>query len=118
MKLNILKISLYLIVFIFFGLGLLQFNTLAHEYSHYLDYKGKVNPTFICLNGIDTNITLNPTNLIFKGGGLYMYDYEVSNEQEINKIRKYTELKAYGLSILILIIGFTIFFFFLNEVLK
>lgn len=94
------KITKYVSIFILTGFmisGLFFIGNLLHELSHKNDLKNYINEGYLCVLGIDQ---LN----LWESGGMYTYSYNISNEREIEKISRYTEIKAYSINILLIIL--------------
>jgi hypothetical protein len=92
--------SLFFIV-IFALIGLFFSTTVIHEYSHAADYGVFLNENHtgkICLFPIE-NITWKSKM------GYFEHTYTQSTQVNMTAIGKYTEYKAYGLSLPLLIIG-------------
>lgn len=81
------------VIFITFLSGTLFLIGLIHEYSHYLDFKGLVNPETDKICFLEGNSFMN-----------YQYEFKISNLRAINKIEEYTEFKAYFISFLVLVL--------------
>ena len=86
------------IFFLFALIGMLGLNTILHEYSHKRDFQS-VEP-------YDETITINiPLSFseFYKTNGEYSFYYDLNNSEEVEDISKFTELKAYSLSGVIVI---------------
>lgn len=82
------------IIFILFSLfGLLLFGNIIHELSHKQDFKNIVDK--------DTD---NICILQFNKGAVASYSFVPNNYSEFERINKYTEVKAYSITIFIYII--------------
>lgn len=106
-----LKYVPFVLLVLLAGIGMLYFSTLFHEYVHYHDYKD-VRESFVeqelCLFNIPIeNVTLN--KILFGASGYYGFSYDGRDDeliQEIDKISKWTEYKAYAVSFLVMIVYF------------
>lgn len=87
------------VMFITFVSGALFLIVLAHEYTHYFDFKGEVNEE------TDSMCLLANPLFIKKDGiiGYYSYEYNQTNER-VKEIMRYTEFKAYSVSVIVLIL--------------
>lgn len=96
------NLSLF-IFYIFALIGVITISTILHEYSHKEDY-GKISS-----NG-EIALFIIPDDISFKefilNGAIAKYNYEYYSKDidEENRISKYTEFKAYGISLLIFLL--------------
>lgn len=111
--------KIFTIIFVCFALlGAAEISTSIHEYFHYWDF-----------HNIDENFTNQhiyiaelplPNNLTFNNiintAGYYDFNYPVNEEKAVKKVTKYTELKAYGITILFSIFCGFLFIKFLGEI--
>jgi hypothetical protein len=92
---SMLKIS-FVVLFLFSLFGLIIFTNLIHESSHKQDFKEVKNnlyPDSICLLEIGDDAIAS-----------YNFYTKNNSKEEFERISKYTEIKAYGLSISISIL--------------
>jgi len=97
--------------FIFFLLSLFAVSILSitiHEYSHYLDFKqANVTTKEICILNLPTNLSNFDLN---SGIGYNSFEYDMKNEELVQDINKYTEIKAYAISFIFLLLFLIISF--------
>lgn len=99
----------YLIVFCFGIIGILFFSTVVHEYSHMKDYR---NLNIDLQNeSIIINIPLEWKNAIWETQGVYSVYTKVKNHDQVVKGTKYTEIKAYFISIVLILIFYVCFMY-------
>ncbi len=95
--------GLALLVFVLFGLfGALVLGAVLHEYSHASDFKSIAEDEKLC--GL---VLPNKISSLFSGEiGYYLFSLrdEGINYKEFKQIEKYTEYKAYGISIVVLLV--------------
>jgi hypothetical protein len=93
------KISFIFVCFLAL-IGMIVSGTTFHEYSHYFDYK-PINKTSdeLCVLNLPTSLSMH----LNSSAGYYKFSADESEKQKVDKISKYTELKAY------MIDGFFIF---------
>ncbi len=92
-----------LLVFALFGIfGALVLGAVVHEYSHAADFKSIAEDEKICGLVLPNKIT----GLFSSEIGYYMFSLKNTDtsNKEFQQIEKYTEFKAYGLSILVLLV--------------
>jgi hypothetical protein len=106
MKIHFPKIKAFaeniaLLILLFFGIfGAIVLGAVIHEYSHASDFKSIAENEKICGLVLPNKITSLFTNEI----GYYSFFLKDSDNKDFQQIEKYTEFKAYGFSILILLI--------------
>lgn len=110
MKFNIIA---QIIIFIFSLFGLVIFTSTIHELSHKQDLKEIAEDDSICI----LNWPLNASIKSFYNApiGYYKHYVNSTNLDEYDKIKKYTEFKAYTTTIIIIITYFVCLFFILNN---
>lgn len=87
------NVSFYVLI-IFAFIGMVSLSTIAHEYSHNLDYTKLALSQSVCLLPmpiIEWNDAI----------GEYRFTYNQSDTEIKEEIDKYTEIKAYSVSIII-----------------
>jgi hypothetical protein len=104
---------LFALASLFIIIGILQTSTIFHEYSHYQDYKHlDLEDEHICLYAFPVNQSLIKTFLGIQGH--YSFSYKQSQEQEVDYISSYTEIRAYLISFTIVSIGIVCWTFIIN----
>jgi hypothetical protein len=88
--------SAYTILILFSLFGVVLFGTLMHELSHKKDFKEIASDDYLCF-------------LEFNDGALGSYSFHVNNQTEYERISKYTEIKAYGINVIIFVMYFMCF---------
>jgi hypothetical protein len=98
--------KIYFYILVFFGfIGCAFCSLIIHEISHWQDYHRLVVDDTICIFAFPENF--NIYTFWNTAGGFYNYKYNTTVTRlasKMEKIDSYTELKAYGLQILVLII--------------
>lgn len=98
--------TIFFIVFIFFSLfGSITFTFLIHELSHYNDFKEISEDGEICFLAFPEKLTIK--QFFSSRAGWYKFDLINSDAETLDsykKTKKYTEIKAYAISGLILFI--------------
>lgn len=95
-----MKKVIIIIIFMFFAFaGFVFVSNIAHEYSHKQDFKSIAKDGSICLFEIGGNKS-------FFQKDIANYNFKIRDEDELKyeKIRKYTEYKAYGIDFIIFVI--------------
>ena len=97
---KITESAAFIILVAFAFLGAIVAGIIFHEYSHAYDFKGLVQNEKIC--GLVLPAKLS--DITSGEGGYYSFsvDKDSSNSEKIQNIDKYTELKAYSVTILVL----------------
>lgn len=99
----------YIIVFFFGIMGTFFVGTILHEYSHMKDLRGA--NVSLGNETIRINIPLEWKKALLETEGVYSVKTKLSEHDIIEKKMKYTELKAYAISIsLIFLFMFALFF--------
>lgn len=90
-----------LLIVIFFGLfGAIALGVVLHEYSHAQDFAQIAKNDQICALSLPTK----PSQIVSNGLAYYSFEVEEGSEREIKakEISKYTEVKAYSITIAVL----------------
>ncbi|MFA5993110.1 MAG: hypothetical protein WC796_05380 [Candidatus Pacearchaeota archaeon] len=95
----------FVILVLFSIVGVFVSSTALHEYSHYRDFKGIAQEGQICALSIPTNLTLS--TLTTTKAGYYQFKISPQDEQAYTDISKYTEIKAYSIDAIMMIVLFT-----------
>lgn len=95
-----LETMMLIALMIFAIIGITFIVIVVHEYSHAQDYINNIPE-------VDGTICLFTMGHVTKDSplGYFKWDYGVENIDEVTAIEKYTEVKAYGLSLLFFLIG-------------
>jgi hypothetical protein len=108
---------LFALASLFIIIGILQTSTIFHEYSHYQDFKHlDLEDEQICLYSFPVNQSLVTTFLGVRG--YYGFSHKQSQEQEIDYIISYTEIRAYLISFIIVSIGIICWSFMIDLLFK
>ena len=103
-ELKMLKYKIaFFLLFIFSLFGFFFILVYVHELSHKYDFRKISEGGYICLLALpeDSSNILS----LFKIGGYYSFSHDVSENDEVyTLIKRYTELKAYTTSVIILIV--------------
>ena len=96
------------IIVIFSVLGLVLSVGFIHEFSHRNDFKNLATDGYSCIFYFPINMTYTDM-LMLKG--IHHFDYANASDAQVTDIEKNTELKAYGINIVVIIIYFLGIFF-------
>jgi len=91
--------------------GMLMAMNIVHEVSHKEDLKDLVVNGEICALVIPDNV--KPQNFLKQPIAFYSYDYYGADNGKYDKIRQYTEYKAYALGTFVAILFLASFFYYL-----
>lgn len=104
MKGKTLTMGFGLFLFYVFALiGMITASVVLHEYSHKIDYKEISKDGEIALFVIPDNMSFK-TFFSEQALAQYTYSYYMEDKEEESRISKYTEWKAYGVTITIVLI--------------
>jgi len=95
---------IFLFIFGFLALvGTLQLGTLLHEYSHYKDFSEfNTAEDSICLIEVTPTESFWGTFESLKG--YYKFEYDLRNLEEIEAREVYTEIRAYAINAVVLLL--------------
>jgi len=94
-----LKNMSFVFILLFSVFGFVIFSYLAHEISHWQDLKDVAVDDRICFRV--SNFSLFGENT---DGASYRFFPKEGAEEEVERIERYTELKAYGLDVILLVL--------------
>jgi hypothetical protein len=86
----------FVLILFFSVFGFIIFSYLVHEFSHYWDFKEVTDEGRICLRV--TNFTLTGD------GAVYLFFPKEGTEKEVESIKRHTEIRAYGIASLFLVL--------------
>ena len=84
-------------LFLFALFGTVMSGIILHELSHKKDFQGLVFDDSLCLLAYPGNITVK--ELFHSCAGYYSFYTKPGNETQVEEIAKYTEVKAYSITI-------------------
>src|SRR3989338_8764845 len=90
-----------LLIVSFFGLfGALALGVVVHEYSHAQDFSGVAAESEICALSLPTDFS----KIALTGLAYYSFKPIPGKEREAERIGKYTEFKAYSITLAVLLL--------------
>jgi len=92
----------FFIFFLFAIVGLILSGNLLHEWSHKQDFEKVAIDGYICMLEIPDNVSIK--HLFMSRMASYHWTYLVEDQEEVEKIKSYTEKKAYTLEIILILI--------------
>jgi hypothetical protein len=89
-----------LLIVAFFGLfGAVALGVILHEYSHFKDFTGLARDSQICALSLPTDFFKITTGFAY-----YSFEADPQKENEVNQISKYTEFKAYSITLIVMLL--------------
>lgn len=86
---------------LFAFIGALLVGTVLHEYSHMQDFNEHATKQEVCMLNLPTEINWKS---LWNLNAYYGMEYSIDDEQEIQRIDKYTESKAYIVTSVVMLI--------------
>lgn len=110
----ILKTICFFIVFVFAFIGCMVTGIIFHELNHKMDFNEIAYNDHICAFSIPTSFN----NLSQMKAGYYEFETSGIDEDEYERISKYTEFKSYAIDIIISIIVIIAIFVTAQELIR